>query len=155
MENRYALGELDQATYQKYSRKLIAEELEPLQATYQSLGSNLSNLENYTDFAVEMTANLLIMWEKSDLITRQKLQHMVHPNGIAFAPEIGLYRTGRQNTILAVISSLSATSSKHKTGLTTAKRGKSGLVGPTVPLDLNIPTEHAVFRYSTKVRGSS
>ena len=84
MKNPYSLGELEQAMYHKYSRKLIAEELEPSQATYQNLGSNLLSLERHTDFAVEISANLLILWKKSDLTNRQKLQHMIHPNGIAF-----------------------------------------------------------------------
>ncbi|UOQ76525.1 recombinase family protein [Hymenobacter sp. 5516J-16] len=131
MESRYALGELDQATYQKYSRKIISEELEPLQTTYQTFGSNLSNLQAYTDFAVEMAAKLPILWEKADLLTRQKLQHMFHPNGIAYAPEKGLYRTGRQNVIFGIIASMSIIDTKQKTGLSTSKRAKTSLVGPT------------------------
>ncbi|UOQ55640.1 recombinase family protein [Hymenobacter cellulosivorans] len=131
MEARYALGDLDQTTYQKYSRKIIAEELEPLQATLESLGSSLSNLEAYIDFAVNLATNILTMWEKSNLITRQKLQHMLHPNGIAFAPEIGFNRTDRQNTVFAVIASLSDINKNEKTGPNTIKSVKSGLVGPT------------------------
>ena len=131
MQERYANEELDRATYEKYSSKTAVDELQPLQARYAGLATNLSNLETYTDYAVEMAANLYIMWEKSDLPIRQKLQNMIHPNGLAFAPEIGLYRTGRTNVIFDTITSLSNANSNKKTGPNTAKSVKSGLVGPT------------------------
>ena len=61
MQERYANEELDRATYEKFSSKTAVEELQPLQARYAGLGTNLSNLENYTDCAVEMAANLHII----------------------------------------------------------------------------------------------
>ncbi|TGE17409.1 hypothetical protein E5J99_07570 [Hymenobacter elongatus] len=131
MQGRYANEELGRATYDKFSSKTAVEELQPLQARYAGLATNLSNLETYTDYAVEMAANLYTVWEKANLPTRQKLQNMIHTNGLAFAPEIGLYRTGRINVIFDSISSLSNDNNNKKTGSNTAKSVKSGLVGPT------------------------
>ncbi|UYZ64745.1 AraC family transcriptional regulator [Hymenobacter weizhouensis] len=131
MEERYAIGELDPNVYEKFRRKITAEELLPVQLEYQRLATDVSNLEAYTNFAVETAADLHSVWTKADLLTHQQLQQMIHPNGIAFAPESGLYRIGRANVIFDTIASLTARSTKQKTGLTTSKDDKSGLVGPT------------------------
>jgi site-specific DNA recombinase len=137
MEERYAEGELDRATYEKFSRKVRQEELESVQAEYHRLSSHLSNPTEYIDFAIEMAAQLPVMWENADLSTRHKLQKMIHPNGIAYSPETGLYRTGRLNTIFNVITSLSMSDKSNKTGSNASKDVQSGLVGPTGTLDLN------------------
>lgn len=131
MEERYALGELNRATYEKFYQKIATEELQPVQARYAQLAADLSNLKIHTDFSVEMAAKLPTMWNITNLFTRQQMQHMLDPGGIAFAPETGLYRTGRANTIFETIASFSTDNHQQKTGLNTAKRVKSSLVGPT------------------------
>ncbi|MCC3158628.1 zinc ribbon domain-containing protein [Hymenobacter sp. 15J16-1T3B] len=61
MEERYAIGELGRTTNEKFSRKIITSDLQPLAVRYARLGSDLSNLESYVYFAVDMTTNLPIM----------------------------------------------------------------------------------------------
>ena len=131
MEDRYARGLLKEDVYERHSLKIREEELVPLEAERQRIGPELSNLAAYTDFAVEMSAQLPALWEKGDLTTRHQLQKMVFPNGVSYAPEKGLYRTGRANVVLDLINRKPDMYSNKKSGLCTTEDAQSTWVGPT------------------------
>ena len=130
MEKRYALGSLKEEIYEKHARKIQEEELAPLVSERQRLGTELSNLVSYTDFAVEMSAQLPALWEKADLTTRHQLQKLAFPNGVAYAPEKGLYRTGRANVVLELINRKPVMCKDKKNGLHTTEGAQSTWVGP-------------------------
>ncbi|TGE25213.1 hypothetical protein E5K00_08460 [Hymenobacter aquaticus] len=131
MERRYAMGNLKEASYEKFSQELREQKLLPLEAERQRLGAELSNLPKYVALALAIAAQLPVLWEKADLSTRHQLQKMVYPNGVAYAPEKGLYRTGRPNVVFDLITRKPMTKQNKKNGLCPSPGAQTTWVGPT------------------------
>ena len=75
---------------------------------------DLSNLENRINDVLLMCCHLGSMWKQADILTAQKLQNLLFPNGIYWDKEIDGYRTITENTGLAVIRKITESYEKEK-----------------------------------------
>ncbi len=114
-QERYVLGEIDTVLYEKFiskfeeERQLISDELKN-----NSLKS--SNLKNYIDNCINLFSNLNKLWELSDYKGKQELQNLLFPKGITYNREKDRVRTNSVNPILEIVSSLSVSYDKNKSG---------------------------------------
>jgi len=98
MEERFVMGEITKAQYEKFSQKLIAEKAQ-IEASLGEGPKKLSNLEKYVDFSLKMCSEMGKMWVLGDYHTKQKLQQLVFPEGVAYDKENNDYRTEKVNSV--------------------------------------------------------
>ena len=106
IEERFVMGEITKGQYEKFSQKLIAEK-EQIEASIGEGPKKLSNLEKYVGFSLRMCSEMGKMWVLRDYHTKQKLQKLVFPEGVAYDKENDDYRTEKVNSVLSLITSLS------------------------------------------------
>ena len=106
IEERYALGELDNAIYKKFRNKYETQKDE-LQSKIENPSLSSSNLELAIDKALTLSESLEKIWEDGDLKQRQKLQNLVFPSGLGYDKSIDQVRTPKVNAIFGSIPILS------------------------------------------------
>ena len=106
VEERYALGEIDADIYKKFKGKYETQRRE-LQSKIKNPTIASSNLNNAIEKALQLSASLQDIWVNGDLKQKQKIQHLVFPNGLGYDKPNDRVRTTRENTIFSVIPSLS------------------------------------------------
>jgi site-specific DNA recombinase len=130
VKRRHALGSIDENIYNTVSREIVIE-ITALNYELNKAKQKLSNLENYVDLSINLSANVHKIWELGGLQNRKKLQKLIFPEGITYNKEIGSYRTLKTNKIFDVISSLSGDLPKDETRKLSDKADFSRLVVPT------------------------
>ena len=129
IEERFAIGEISQEIYQKFSRQFITEkeELSHQIENSKMVSSNFTKcIENVIDFAKNIRKN----WENSDMFNKQKIQHLVFPKGIRYNKENDTVLTTKMNTVFSLISSISGVLSSKNRGEIISKNDFSSLVTP-------------------------
>jgi hypothetical protein len=115
IEERYALGELDNTIYKKFKDKYETQKDE-LQSKIENPTLSSSNLELAIDKALTLSESLEKIWTKGDLKQRQKLQHLVFPSGLGYDKSNDQVRTPKVNAIFGSIPILLKEISKIKKG---------------------------------------
>ncbi len=115
LEERFAIGEIDRAMYQKFTEKYREEmsELAPKGAKPQIQSSNL---EKCLDYTLKVCLKPLILWENGDIYEKIKLQKLIFPDGIVFEQQNKGVRTNRINSIFAPIAELARLLKEQKKG---------------------------------------
>ena len=113
IDERFALDEITPDIYHKFSPQYRKDKLKII-TEIEKVEENLSNLENGIDKAIDLSCNLLKMWEKSGYQNRQRLQWLVFPKGIHYDRQKDIYRTERINAVFELINSLSENYKEHK-----------------------------------------
>ena len=62
----------------------------------------LSNLEKYIDFSVNISSNLLGMWNNQDYEQKLNIQKLLFPDGIRYSRKKQHYRTLRVNNLFSI-----------------------------------------------------
>jgi site-specific DNA recombinase len=115
IEERFAIGEIDNAIYQKFKTK-YGEEQESFQSNLIKSTITSSNLQTAIDKALKMSTNLTELWVSGDLPEKKKIQNLVFPSGIGYDKLKGKVRTKRINSIFSSIPLLSRDLAKIKSG---------------------------------------
>jgi site-specific DNA recombinase len=106
MEEKFVMGEITKAQFEKFSQKLIVEK-QQIEASLGEDPKKLSNLEKYVAFSLKMCSEMGKMWVSGDYHAKQKLQKLVFPEGVAYDKENDDYRTQKANLVFTLITSLS------------------------------------------------
>ena len=130
MEERFVMGEITKAQFEKFSQKLVAEK-EQIEASLGERPKKLSNLEKYVGFSLKICSGMGKMWVLGDYHAKQKLQKLVFPEGVAFDKENNDYRTQKVNSVFSLIKSFSASYGAKNKRPTNLKVDRSGLVAGT------------------------
>ncbi len=130
IEERFAIGEIDNTIYTKFKAKYEEEQ--------KSLDSNLldstissSNLQIAIDKALEMSSKLSELWASGDLPQKKKIQQLVFPSGMGYDKSKGRVQTERVNSIFFSIPLLSTDLAKIKSGESVDFNQFSARVTPT------------------------
>lgn len=115
IQERFAIGEIDNSIYDKFSIK-FKNEINEIEKEIQKTSLEKSNLENYIEKSLKLACNLHTMWSLGGYTEKQKLQNLLFPNGIYFNKENDSCRTTKPNSVLELISSLSVVTNKNKKG---------------------------------------
>lgn len=127
IEERFVLGEISPELYNKHLEKFKIEK-HAIEAEIEKCNLELSNLDNFINYAITMTGNLSKYWESSNTTRKQKIQNLMFPDGILYNKEKGIYRTEKVNGIISYIAELSKGLGEKKNGQTVEFNNLSALV---------------------------
>ena len=115
IEERFAIGEIDNEIYKKFKTKYESEEKKLESNLFNSTISS-SNLQIAIDKALKMSSNLSELWSSGDLTQKKKIQRLVFPSGIGYDKLKGKVQTKRVNSIFSSIPLLLKDLAKTKSG---------------------------------------
>ena len=115
IEERFAIGEIDNEIYKKFKTKYEAEG-NKLESNLFSSTISSSNLQIAIDKALKMSSNLSEFRASGDLLQKKKIQSLVFPSGIGYDKLKGKVQTKRVNSIFSSIPLLSKDLAKIKSG---------------------------------------
>ena len=113
IEERFALGLIDASLFEKFKEKYQGEITE-VSIQINKLGINVSNLDEFVGYAIEMSRNLANTWVSGDYEVKRKLQYLVFPEGIFYDKANDIYRIEKVNEIFRSIALLSVSYDKAK-----------------------------------------
>jgi site-specific DNA recombinase len=108
LEERYILEEISGELYQKYKVKFETER-EEIEVENMKNKIEMSKLDEYISYTLNLSINLRKMWASSDYTQRQELQNTFFPSGITYNRKDDACRTLEVNEFLAEVSELSGT----------------------------------------------
>lgn len=106
-EKYYIEGAIPADTYEKLKQKLAAEKLQAIEIM-SSTPDTSSNLKNCFDLVVAISRKLAPTWRSADFSTREKIQKMLFPDGIAYHFKNEEFRTLKVNKWFEVIPLLAS-----------------------------------------------
>ena len=130
IEERYALGKINDEIFERTSLKFKAEK-KALEDSLDNSFINLSNPYKTITEAVEKVENLKYLWVSQDALEKQKFQFLCFPGGIQYDRKIDHYRTLNVNPALKLIDSISGNFDKQKADKPKAFLDLSASVVPT------------------------
>lgn len=83
VEERFAIGEIDNALFQKFRTKYVQEQ-SVLNSILSNSSISSSNLQKAIDKALNISSNLSEMWVSGDLVQKRKIQKLVFPSGLGY-----------------------------------------------------------------------
>lgn len=126
LEERFIEEELTADLYNKYMAK-YNEELNDIE-TAIAKASQVSNLQECVNLAVDFAVNIPKKWVLADYFTKQRIQNLLFPSGILYNKETDGCRTERVNSVFLYLA--------HCKQIVLKKQ--KDIVGFTMPLfDLN------------------
>jgi site-specific DNA recombinase len=130
LEERYIEENFSKDLFEKFRKKYLEERIQVEKQLEKESGSNLtgSNLTNYISTALAIASKLGNLWANSDFSLRQKLQHLVFPEGIFFNKRTLGCRTGRINSVFSAINSLTNNSGPKNNSRTSGDTNSADLV---------------------------
>jgi site-specific DNA recombinase len=96
----------------------------------KELNIQLSNLEKFIDFSVELCLNLHKIWGLADWDTKAQMVSLIFPEGLTYNKEEEVYRTFETNKIFELINSFSKKKRKGAVRKNQLPHEKSRLVAP-------------------------
>jgi site-specific DNA recombinase len=108
LEERYILEEITGDLYQKYKAKFEAER-EGIEVEIKKNKIEMSKLDDYINYTLNLSINLRKIWASSDYTQRQELQNIFFPQGISYNRQKDECRTIEVNEFLEEVSELSGT----------------------------------------------
>jgi site-specific DNA recombinase len=108
LEERYILEEITGELYQKYKLKFETERDE-IEAQIKKSKIEMSKLDDYIKYTMNLSINLRQMWASSDYTQRQELQNAFYPQGITYNRQKDECRSIEVNEFLEEVSDLSGT----------------------------------------------
>lgn len=131
LEERYALGEVEDKDVYKRLKTRFWDEMNAINNEISKVDLKLSNLDNFVTYSVKLSSKLNVMWASGTFELKQRLQNLVFPEGVTYNFENNTYRTCRSNSVFASIASQSRLLLNEETGTTGFFTNNSGLVVPT------------------------
>ena len=115
VEERYAIGEISRAIYEKVAGKYEAE-MEVLEKELREKSFDSSNLEKAVEKGLQMAQNLSQLWALADFVGKQRLQYLIFPEVILYSKENEALRTQRINALFEAIGPLKQDYEENKKG---------------------------------------
>lgn len=109
----FGMGDIDEEIYMM-TVEVLQKDIDQISLELSKYDKDLSNLENRINDVLLMCCHLGSMWKQADLLTAQKLQNLLFPNGIYWDKGIDSYRTITENAGLAVIRKITESYGKEK-----------------------------------------
>lgn len=106
LRKKFAFDEIDKETFQVALADL-EEQKETLQNELSRAVEDLSNLGEFTSTAIAISCKLGELWKQMDFEICQKIQKLIHPQGIVWDKEKGCYRTLAENSVFEIFRSIS------------------------------------------------
>lgn len=106
LTERYILEEITGELYQKYKAKFETER-EEIEAQIQKNTIEMSKLDEYINYSLNLSINLRKMWQHADYTQRQELQNTFFPSGITYNREKDECRIVEVNEFLEEVADLS------------------------------------------------
>ncbi len=131
----------EEMTKEKYTKMVF--ELEEQEAKIikelEQCSHSISNLNEKIVEAAELCLKLPEIWENGSFSTKEELQKLIFPEGLAYDKKLQAFRTGKVNEAIVEIARLSGDLSKMTKGLKVPKNSKSLLAvregfEPSVPV---------------------
>ena len=116
MEHRYVIGELNESIWLKHS-SIVKEEVDQLVEKAKALPSKKSNLAILDDRIIELLQNPRQCWESLGTKHKRRLQEVLFPEGLWYAPKTREYLTSNIHLLLEITGCFieTWTSEKNKT----------------------------------------
>jgi hypothetical protein len=106
IEERYAIGKIDNLIYTKFSEKYKLEIIE-LQEKLTNPNLTSSNLEKCIKNGIKIAKNISKIWSSGDLFDKHKLQHLLFPDGFTYDKQNKRVLTFRINILFELTRSIS------------------------------------------------
>jgi len=113
VEERFALGKINEAMYQKYTSKLDSEIYE-LKEKNQIPVVDTSNFKVSLNKTIDFIQNVSKYWINGSVEIKKKIQRLVFPSGFCINPYTRQYLTPEVNQMFRVTSELSRVSEDIK-----------------------------------------
>ena len=127
VESNYAIGKISEEIYKRVLSEL-QQNLRPLQEEMAKGVFQLSNPEKLVVNAVENLSNLLVMWDKQDLLGKKIMIKSLYPKGIFVDVKNMLYRTQNKNVFIEYIQDITGDYGQTKKRNSEPKFNYSALV---------------------------
>ena len=116
MEHRYVIGELNEAMWLKHS-SIVKEEIAQLGEKAKALPTKKSNQAILDDRIIQLIENPRQFWESLSTKHKRRLQEVIFPDGLWYAPKTREYRTKNIHLLLEITGCFieTWTSEKNKT----------------------------------------
>ncbi len=115
LEERFAVGKIDDEIFDKYRTKYIQEKKEILEEI-QKTSINSSNLQKVIDFTINVCLKPLQMWKNINIREKANLQDFIFPNGIIYNKVKGAVQTSRINSFFKLIPEIARLLRGNKKG---------------------------------------
>ena len=115
LQERFAIGKIDDDIYDKFSLKYKTE-IKEIQKEIDKMSISSSNLENITDQVIKICLNPLNLWRSGDIEKKSMLQNFMFPDGIIYDGKSGRVRTTRINALFTLIPRIAKLLEKNKSG---------------------------------------
>ena len=136
LEERFAIGEIGQDLYQKYTQK-FSDELSEIEQKIDFGQNGSSNLEKVTNEAIKVSKNLSSTWLDMSYDQKYELQQFVFPKGATYNKENDRVRTPETHLLFELTKRTTGLCENKKSGtlsqneMDSALVEKSGLEPPT------------------------
>ncbi|WP_419788840.1 recombinase family protein [Mucilaginibacter sp. X4EP1] len=118
LEERLMDEEIPSELYYKYMAK-YNEEKEVLETELNKATLEMSNLDDCVQHAIDFAINLPKKWLSADYNIKQRLQHLLFPDGISYNRKTDQCRTSRINFVFLYLAYLKQVMTKTKIGIPT------------------------------------
>ena len=127
LEERWAYGDIDKDTYQKFLRRL-EDEIKALMEKYKIPDVEISNLQNKLDKVIDFSQNTSKYWVSGSLNVKKSIQNIVFPEGLVLDTEKRQYLTSKVNSLFYLKRDFMRTSGDKKEKLPIKNDEESSLV---------------------------
>lgn len=110
---RYGMGDIYEDIY-AMTVETLQEDIDRITLELSKYGKDLSNLDKRINEVVVMCCHLASMWRDTDLVSAQKIQNLLFPDGILWDKAIDNYRTLSENAALATIRKITESYKREK-----------------------------------------
>ena len=107
LRKKFAFDDIDKDTFNVALEELDGQK-KILEKELKMVEGDLSNLAEYAATVIATSCKLAELWEKFDFELCQKIQKLVHPQGIEWDKEKGDYRTLAENKVFEIFRTISA-----------------------------------------------
>ena len=129
-EKYFILEEISEESYRKFAAKYSIEKAKIIESI-EACGQDCSNLNDYLDTALQLSAKLATVWASSPVSVKEKLQDIVFPAGVHYNRKNEVFRTEKVNEVFSLIASLNSNTGGNEKGQTNIKVDLSNQVGKT------------------------
>lgn len=102
LEEKFINDEIDREMYNKHKPK-YEEQINHIEKRLNATQIKSSNLEKMVSNAINLTSNILQLWELGDYKTKTKIQKFVYPGGIQFNKKKMEVRTTEKNELILLL----------------------------------------------------
>jgi len=101
LEKRWAYGDIDKGTYQKFLIKM-EDEIKALMSKYNVTDVEIYNLHNKLNEVIDFSQNTCKYWVSGSLNVKKSIQNIIFPKGLVIDTEKCQYLTLKVNSLVSL-----------------------------------------------------